>query len=166
MTAPDFESMARGLLMLIRSEDAQIPHRVTQGGKFVRDALQAAYEIGRKEAEAALTVVWNDLREPINHDKHCAFRSSTRKACDCTLEESMRALADIAETFSAPHRTHSPIAPGHTPRTVTADDDGTLSVNAPGFTTIRACIDCGVLMAGGPTRCNPCAERTVKDVES
>lgn len=30
--------------------------------------------------------------------------------------------------------------------------------------TVRACLDCGVLVAGGPTRCIPCAEWSmVKD---
>lgn len=34
-----------------------------------------------------------------------------------------------------------------------------ISIDAPGFTTIRACIDCGALIAGGPTRCLYCGER-------
>lgn len=36
------------------------------------------------------------------------------------------------------------------------DDEGTLSFDAPGFTTVRPCRHCGVLMAGGPTACLAC----------
>lgn len=36
------------------------------------------------------------------------------------------------------------------------DDVRTLSVDAPGFTTIRACRHCGVLVTGGPTACAHC----------
>lgn len=46
--------------------------------------------------------------------------------------------------------------PGHTPVAVTSDGEGTLCIAAAGFTVIRACMTCGVLMIGGPTRCRSC----------
>lgn len=49
--------------------------------------------------------------------------------------------------------------PGFAVRVVSADESETLSIDAPGFTTIRPCRDCGVLMRGGPTRCVCCAKR-------
>lgn len=48
------------------------------------------------------------------------------------------------------------IPPRANPREVTSDDSGTLSIDADGFRTIRACSECGVLVAGGPTRCKSC----------
>lgn len=76
-----------------------------------------------------------------------------------------RALKEYDETGAAerePAREpldQSEIAPGHHACTVTTDDDGTLCIIARGFTTIRACVDCGVLMRGGPTRCLYCGNR-------
>jgi hypothetical protein len=43
------------------------------------------------------------------------------------------------------------------------DDDGTVSFDAPGFTTVRACRRCGVLIAGGPTACLVCAAAPAKE---
>ena len=40
-----------------------------------------------------------------------------------------------------------------------ADDAGTVSFYGTSFTTVRACRDCGVLIAGGPTRCLYCADK-------
>ena len=36
------------------------------------------------------------------------------------------------------------------------DDEGTISLDACGFTTVRLCRHCGVLVAGGPTACMAC----------
>jgi hypothetical protein len=36
------------------------------------------------------------------------------------------------------------------------DDEQTISFDAPGFTTVRACMGCGTLIAGGPSRCSFC----------
>lgn len=41
--------------------------------------------------------------------------------------------------------------------------DATISINTPGFTTIRPCGGCGVLISGGPTRCLGCASRLERD---
>jgi hypothetical protein len=39
------------------------------------------------------------------------------------------------------------------------DDSGTLSLGLGGFTTVRVCRHCGVLIAGGPTVCLTCANK-------
>lgn len=40
---------------------------------------------------------------------------------------------------------------------VTSDDMDTMHIGV--FTTVRACIDCGVLINGGPTRCKYCVDK-------
>lgn len=47
------------------------------------------------------------------------------------------------------------------PVTARTDDEGTISIDAPGFTTVRVCQGdgCGLLVAGGPTMCLACARR-------
>lgn len=46
---------------------------------------------------------------------------------------------------------------GHYLVAVTSAGDGTISIGAAGFTTVRTCQGCGALVAGGPTRCMYCA---------
>jgi hypothetical protein len=36
---------------------------------------------------------------------------------------------------------------------------------APPFGTVRACLDCGCLVAGGPARCRRCAADALDDAE-
>lgn len=35
----------------------------------------------------------------------------------------------------------------------------------PGLGTVRACLDCGCLVAGGPTRCKRCAKDLCKSID-
>lgn len=50
---------------------------------------------------------------------------------------------------------------GRVPVTVSrrSDDKETISFDGSGFTTVRACRDCGVLIVGGPNRCLYCANK-------
>lgn len=52
----------------------------------------------------------------------------------------------IAELDSWHHAAHAPAKPG-----------GPLEAYVPGLGTVRECIDCKCLIAGGPTRCVRCA---------
>lgn len=48
--------------------------------------------------------------------------------------------------------------PGFLDARLSSDGEGTLCLGAAGFTTVRACRHCGVLIAGGPTACLSCAQ--------
>lgn len=50
------------------------------------------------------------------------------------------------------------IPPGFLDARLSSDGKGTLCLGAAGFTTVRACRHCGVLIAGGPTACLSCAQ--------
>jgi hypothetical protein len=72
--------------------------------------------------------------------------------------DEIQARADLASGEpSAAHAT--PEEPIRLSAIITyrADDAVTISINVPGFTTIRACRHCGVLIAGGPNACFACA---------
>lgn len=66
------------------------------------------------------------------------------------MEESTKLAEDFARRAEVPQEVHDR---GWQWRPVSDD-----TAFAPPFSTVRACIDCGCLVAGGPTRCGRCAK--------
>jgi multidrug efflux pump subunit AcrA (membrane-fusion protein) len=84
-----------------------------------------------------------------------------RHAAAWTRRIAANARSALAAT---PSPSEDATAPARVPVEVTrrTDDEGTVSFDAPGFTTVRPCRHCGVLISGGPTACLPCANRAAR----
>jgi hypothetical protein len=157
---PPADAMAarEALLSLVRdlARDSDLL-RIQVDVRWTKADEQITSERARAEAaEASLSRVRGALRTLLGHVED--------GECDGGCENVLAAKEALAS--SAPGAPAEParddggadepvrVAVEVTRRT---DDEGTVSFDAPGFTTVRACRRCGVLIAGGPTACMPCA---------
>jgi hypothetical protein len=145
----DFDGKTLALLSRLRAAEARVAELEEYKAKAQPAALDQAVEIIalRAVADAARALRANDG----SHGRwHALEYAAAGERLDAALDALDAAKAPSSDRESVPPEVHER---GWQWRPVSGD-----TAFAPPFGTVRACADCGCLVAGGPSRCGQCAK--------